>query len=312
MYDDYRNPIIDLVCKECGKEFDNIRSFSAHIYQQHTMKKLEYLEKYYGDTRKTCLECDGHTIFRGWAYQKFCSPKCCGVYKKKTNTTTKYWTGKKQSKEQIEKRIRNTDQKLKQQRIEETNIKKYGVKNVSQLKNVKRKIININTSTTGEFISKANSVHGDTYNYSLVEYVGHSIPVKIICDIHGEFEQKPTIHIKGSGCPICNNSKGETKILQYLIDNNITYIYQHTYDDCKHIHKLPFDFFIPSHNMCIEYDGEQHFNSVEFFGGDTNLQETQYRDSIKTNYCLDNNINLLRIPYTKLKCIDDILNDYLT
>jgi len=56
--------------------------------------------------------------------------------------------------------------------------------------------------TTKEFIEKAKKIHGDKYDYSLVEYKNCKTKVKIICTKHGVFEQRPTSHYK-SGCPIC-------------------------------------------------------------------------------------------------------------
>jgi hypothetical protein len=60
--------------------------------------------------------------------------------------------------------------------------------------------------TTEEFIEKAKEKHGDTYDYSLVEYVNSSTKVKIICKEHGEFEQIPASHLYGIGCSKCGKS----------------------------------------------------------------------------------------------------------
>ncbi len=57
--------------------------------------------------------------------------------------------------------------------------------------------------TTEEFISGARRVHGNKYDYALVEYSGTFTPVKIICREHGEFEQQPTRHLSGRGCQTC-------------------------------------------------------------------------------------------------------------
>ncbi len=57
--------------------------------------------------------------------------------------------------------------------------------------------------TTEEFISRARRVHGNRYDYALVEYSVTRVPVKIICREHGEFEQKPTKHLSGHGYKTC-------------------------------------------------------------------------------------------------------------
>jgi Zn finger protein HypA/HybF involved in hydrogenase expression len=61
--------------------------------------------------------------------------------------------------------------------------------------------------TTEEFIEKSRKIHGDKYNYSLVDYVNNKIKVTIICPIHGEFKQRPNHHLDGRGCPECGGSK---------------------------------------------------------------------------------------------------------
>lgn len=57
------------------------------------------------------------------------------------------------------------------------------------------------------FIEKAKAIHGDTYDYSKVEYIGRETKVQIICRIHGEFPQRAADHMHGSGCPKCSHAK---------------------------------------------------------------------------------------------------------
>lgn len=57
--------------------------------------------------------------------------------------------------------------------------------------------------TQEEFISKAIAIHSDKYNYSKVEYVNSQTKVCIICPIHGEFWQRPSLHLRGKGCRKC-------------------------------------------------------------------------------------------------------------
>ncbi|MDR0676616.1 MAG: DUF723 domain-containing protein, partial [Elusimicrobiota bacterium] len=61
--------------------------------------------------------------------------------------------------------------------------------------------------TIGKFIERANKVHNNKYNYSLVEYKNQNSIIKIICPIHGEFLQQAGIHLQGHGCPKCANEK---------------------------------------------------------------------------------------------------------
>jgi len=103
-------------------------------------------------------------------------------------------------------------------------------------------------------------------------------------------------------CPKCNKSHGEKYIEDYLIKNTIKYITQHTFDQCKNKRKLPFDFYLPDYNLCIEFDGYLHYfpwnndqKSIEKFNN------TKHNDKIKDLFCRDNNIKIIRIPYTEFK-----------
>jgi len=147
--------------------------------------------------------------------------------------------------------------------------------------------------TNEEFICDCNKIHGNKYDYSLVDYKNAKSGVKISCPTHGEFEQIPSNHLNGYGCPICKESKGEKEIREYLVKNNFKFMRQHTFNDCKHKRKLPFDFYLPEHNTCIEFNGRQHYEIVEYFGGEDRLKSQQLRDKIKQRYCESNNILLL-------------------
>lgn len=166
-----------------------------------------------------------------------------------------------------------------------------------------------NIINTNFFILKSMEIHSDKYDYSMVDYINNMIKVNIICKKHGIFKQIPNNHLAGSGCSKCKISKGEDKIISILSDNRIEYIYQKTYNDClsNNGNKLRFDFYLPYYNLCIEYDGEQHFEAITFFGGEKALDTLRKRDDIKNKYCLFNNIELLRIPYYDYDNIEHII-----
>ena len=63
------------------------------------------------------------------------------------------------------------------------------------------------TMTTKDFVALSIKAHGDRYGYDLAEYRGCHIPVKMICQEHGVFEQEPGVHYRGHGCPKCANRK---------------------------------------------------------------------------------------------------------
>lgn len=153
--------------------------------------------------------------------------------------------------------------------------------------------------TTKEFIKKSIKIHGEKYNYDLVEYINSDIKVKIICPVHGIFEQLPRSHVNVKcGCPHCKNSQGEKLVEKILIKNNIKFDRQKTFKECKKIRMLPFDFYLPIHNILIEYSGFQHYEFFKFFHKTKKeFLKRIKRDQIKWQFAKDNNIKLLEIPY---------------
>ena len=148
-----------------------------------------------------------------------------------------------------------------------------------------------------DFISDSIKVHGDLYDYSMVEYVDSKSEVIIICKKHGEFHQSPNNHQRGNGCPSCNSSKGELFITQFLKENKIEFIEQHTFEGLKIKRNLKCDFFLPEHNVVIEFNGIQHYEPREQFGGEKGLKRTQKSDNLKRKFCSKNGIRLLEIRY---------------
>jgi len=168
---------------------------------------------------------------------------------------------------------------------------------------LKRKDIN-------DFINESNIIHSNKYDYSLVKYITSQINVKIICPVHGEFEQQPHHHLRGCRCPKCNSSKGEDIIRKILDENNINYKKQKTFKNCKNIRPLKFDFYLIDYNILIEFDGRQHFKSVRHWGGIDGLELQKIKDKIKTEYCIKNNIPLYRINYNEN--INEKMNEILS
>ena len=72
----------------------------------------------------------------------------------------------------------------------------------------------MNQNVTDKFIEKLKTIHGDIYDYSLVDYTNAHAKIKIICKVHGVFEQAAHSHLRGYGCPKC---KFDTKILSDIL-----------------------------------------------------------------------------------------------
>lgn len=106
----------------------------------------------------------------------------------------------------------------------------------------------------------------------------------------------------------CIQSRCENIIDIFMKKNGIKYQRQKIFIGCEDIRPLPFDFYLPEHNLAIEYDGEFHYKIMPL-GND--LEGQQRRDAIKTKYCEENDIILLRIPYWEKDNIEPILRDWL-
>jgi hypothetical protein len=114
-----------------------------------------------------------------------------------------------------------------------------------------------------------------------------------------------------SNCPKCKMSYGERMIEYFLYEWEVDFIMQKRFSDCRNKRTLPFDFFLPKYNLCIEYHGIQHYSPTSFGSSKKNPKrehkELQIRDEIKRNYCENKKIRLLTIPYWGFENIKKIL-----
>lgn len=160
------------------------------------------------------------------------------------------------------------------------------------------------------------------HDYELLEsgYINARTPMRYICNKHkNSGEQKICLDSlrRGHGCPACNSSKGEQVINDYLVQHEIKFNTQFMFDDCVYRRRLKFDFYLPTYNLCIEYDGIQHYVPTKFGSNisDTDAEiafrQTQERDAIKNEFCIRNSINILRIPYWDFPNIEEILTKNL-
>lgn len=137
----------------------------------------------------------------------------------------------------------------------------------------------------------------------LEEYQNTITPILHRCKIcNHKWMAAPSNLLSGTSCPMCNISNGEYQVKDWLEKHNYIYEPQKKFSDCKDKNPLPFDFYLPEYNVCIEYDGEQHYKPVSFGSGNKKhieeiFEYTQRHDQIKNEYCKSKGIRLIRIPY---------------
>lgn len=144
------------------------------------------------------------------------------------------------------------------------------------------------------------------------EYVGASVKnLRIKCGECGnEYITDFDSYTHGqTRCKHCSKSEsvGEFRIRKFLEENNIYFEQEKTFENCKDKKKLPFDFYLPDCNLIIEFDGQVHYEDMEFGNHDI----TTKHDKMKNDYCKSHNIDLLRIPYWEGNNIEEILKDKL-
>lgn len=119
--------------------------------------------------------------------------------------------------------------------------------------------------------------------------------------------------LRGSGCPICNTSKGENRIANWLSENNIDFRSHKTFSGLFGVggKNLSYDFYLPKNKVLIEYQGQQHEEPVACFGGEDRFQIQQEHDSRKRQFAKDNDIDLLEIWYYDFDNVETILQNKL-
>ena len=174
----------------------------------------------------------------------------------------------------------------------------------------KESTIKIQSTSHEQFMSKIN-------DFCAVEVVGTYInsktKIKVKCKKCGKMGYMRPDHIlNGVSLNCCVKSKGEEEVERVLQKLKIPYVFQKRFEDCRLEKPLPFDFYVPSLNTCIEFDGRQHFVfSNTFHKTEESFEKLKNRDKIKNEYCIKNSVNLIRIPYWEIKNIEKILTTHL-
>lgn len=155
------------------------------------------------------------------------------------------------------------------------------------------------------------------------DYYNSKTAIRYRCKICGEesISTSPTRVLTGdSGCHYCKGSIGENRIALFLKNNKIQFEREKWFKECKYKQYLYFDFYLPSYNLCIEMQGEQHFKPVDFTYTPTieskkKAQEifelNLIRDQIKRDFCKKQNLKLIEISYKDKNQIENILSQQL-
>ena len=175
----------------------------------------------------------------------------------------------------------------------------------------------VKIKTLDEFKQQVLELTDGKYECIDTQYINNKTPIKIKHHECGhEYLVKPNYFINGTRCPECAKNRRKSAAVKQIIEilDENTYELEYVYDDCKNERYLPFDFFLSNQSILIEYDGKQHFipwSSKEDCDHKYTLEYRHYNDNIKTKYCIDNNLTLIRIPYTLENDLDDIVQSIL-
>ena len=172
---------------------------------------------------------------------------------------------------------------------------------------------------TEQFIEKANKIHNNFYDYSKTKYVLSNKKVIITCPIHGDFEQTPNHHLGGEGCPVCKQSKGERLVENILLKYHVPFkreVTFHVDEIVKNRKEFRIDFVVEFENKMyfIEYNGKQHYQPVNCFGGLKALELQQKRDSYVRGFAYRNQdkISLLELNYRlRPETVENKIKEYL-
>ena len=170
--------------------------------------------------------------------------------------------------------------------------------------------------TTESFQEELDTKYPNEFEL-LEEYKTSRTPIKMRRKSCGHIQQiSPDNALRGKGCPECGlrQSSYMNIVEDYLNQNKIEYEKEKRFTDCRNIKPLPFDYYLPKLNICIEVDGEFHFkhnSRYKSLNERSEYERVVFRDSIKTDYCLKHGIKLIRLSYTKKNHFAEILDKEL-
>ena len=169
-----------------------------------------------------------------------------------------------------------------------------------------------NGSSLEQTIKDFKKVHEDRYDYSRVVYVSSTTKVEIICKDHGSFWQTPSDHKRSTGCPKCSTGKSERLFGECLkeLGHKASKIRPEWLRNPKTGYPLELDFYIPELKIAFEIQGRQHYEPLDFWGGEEAFQGVRERDQQKRNQCFMVGVTLYEYDLRKGKDRESMM-DYL-
>jgi ferredoxin-like protein FixX/very-short-patch-repair endonuclease len=158
--------------------------------------------------------------------------------------------------------------------------------------------VNRNNMTSFEdFVEKAKKVQGAYADRYVVQeegfYSSGDFSITVYCKEHDFYWDTLKMNfLKGRGCPRCHASSYEKIVMKCLDDRGLKYDKEKVFKDLAYDGFLRFDFYIPSLKLCIEVNGAQHYKPVDFYGGEEEFEKMKERDTMKVEYCSNNDLSL--------------------
>ena len=307
-------------CPECGKNISknnkkcNTEIFLSKVKEKFPNYKYDYsLVNYKNSKEKIEIICIEHGNFF-ITPNDFLQGKKCRLCSKLKN--------KDEFKNSVESKFKNISIIDNYKGIEKNIIfkcKNHGEQNIIAKQLLRKGCPKCNNEiskltkiekTKNKYLKIFKEKFGDNFTY--IEYINSRTKMTIKCNAHNIiFKQIPYSHLKNNGCPLCSNYTIEKKCFK-ILNKKINFEYQKMFKDLKDKLNLSYDFYIPSKNLLIEINGEQHYKPVRFGNisldlAKKNLKLQRHHDWLKRKYAKDNKINLLTIPYWEFRNIENIL-----
>jgi hypothetical protein len=169
-----------------------------------------------------------------------------------------------------------------------------------------------------EFVVKVKIKHNNKFSYpeNVENFTMQNSIVEITCPTHGKFKQRALQHITGRGCRECSQLKSKLciEIEKWLVHFGINFKREQPYPNLKFKKDLRYDYLILDDHpieCVLEADGKQHFED-NLHGGAKGFEKSIKRDLIKDQYCVDNGISLVRIPFDMIDGVKLIIEGLVT